>query len=426
MARKGVLRQLKPLVQSLAGSSRTQKVRSRRRGGRRGGVQTTKGSRPRTVNNPSWGRSLPAAYASHVRPRFNISSRTATTAVVSGCDLIYPIPATLNPDSETIFSIFPANPAYWAGTRIAQFAPAYQNYRPLAFTVSYIPQVAVTQAGTVFMGTLWNEAAPSDNIQQSLFTSNGGCLTQCYVPCDSVIKCGSNLQQNLFKTSGALGPNTCPFIFLAGVRGADVVPGYFYVTYTYEFKNPIGSAWEFNVRQQIQVSQASNLLTGANRTFVLLEGTNGYGPGTQFDVEGTGTFYYQGTEVTLAGTAVGQLYSNRQWSPITQGNLSITSINIAAPPPWNNQQVNLTGWVEGDGDTDPSAATVRWTPLTRVLSFRAASSGAPAAGTYYIELPTAATGISSVNTEFGSSVFARNTGPNFTIPEIFSVSNPGL
>lgn len=305
---------LSKVLGSLAGSSKSQMKRSRGRGRRRGGVQPTNLSRPRTVNNTS-GRALPAAYAAHVRPRFNVISRTPTSATISGCDLIYPIPAELEPGQDTIFSIFPANPAYWAGTRVAQFAIAYQNYRPLKFNVSYIPQVAVTQSGTVFMGTLWNEAAPTNNIQQSLFTSNGGCLTQCYVPCDSLVHCGRNLQQNLFTMAGELNPNSCPFLFLAGVRGSEMVPGYFYVTYTYEFKNPIGSAWKFAVNANTTVAALRSLARADNTTAVLLNQAGGYGPGTELDVEvvsGQPKIFYHGSPVDLPDTTAIQVYTNSQ------------------------------------------------------------------------------------------------------------------
>lgn len=267
--------------------------------------------RPRTVSNPSWGRSLPAAYASHVRPRFNVFSRSATAARVSGCDLVYPIPDSVEADGANIFALIPCNPAYWTGTRIAQFAPAYMNYRPLSITFSYIPQVAVTQAGTVFMGTVWNGAAPASNIQQSLVTSNGGCLTQCYVPCDTTINLGSNLPQNLFTLSGALGPDSSPFLFLAGVRGASVIPGYFYVSYTYEFKNPIGQAWDYGRSNVLTGSNIPTESSHPNSSLVLLSQSGAYGPGTIFDLENDGVFY-QGTSVTLSPSSYVIEFFNQQ------------------------------------------------------------------------------------------------------------------
>lgn len=339
---KNMARMIAQLQRSVAGLKKPQQ-RTNRGGGRRRG-----GARPANTpgTNRSMTRAMPAAYAAHVRPRFNVSSRTATSAVVSGCDLIYPIPATLAANSDTIFAMFPANPAYWMGTRISQFAPAYQNYRPLSFRVSYIPQVAVTQQGTVFMGTLWNEAAPTDNIQQSLFTSNGGCLTQCYVPADTTIKLGRNLQQNLFTMNEALNPDTCPFMFLAGVRGADVVPGYFYVTYTYEFRNPIGSAWAFNTSGLTTIGALSTLPTYANMTFVLAQQAGGFGPGTQLDLELDGKVFYHGSEITLDPTVTGVLYSNSQ-STITTNTLAsyfkLTSVSSG------DRVVPFSSFVQGTG-----------------------------------------------------------------------------
>lgn len=285
-------------------------------------------SRPRTVTNPSWGRSLPAAYASHVRPRFNVATRSATGAVVSGCDLVYPLPNMVATDTDYLFAVIPSNPAYWAGTRIAQFAPAYMNYRPIAMTFSYIPQVAVTQPGTVFMGTLWNGAAITTNLQQTLVTSNGGCLTQCYVPCDTKIQLGTNLQMNLFTMSGDLNPTTSPFIFLAGVRGADVVPGYFYVTYTYEFKNPIGQSWLYGNSGQSTVSEISSIPRYGNRSLVLLEGVSGFGPGTILDVEGNDSLYYRGSPVTLPATTNVLMLYNEQSSKAAGGLQSSTVITM--------------------------------------------------------------------------------------------------
>lgn len=291
-------------------------------------VALTRLRRPRTVSNPSWGRSLPAAYASHVRPRFNVFSRSATSAKVSGCDLVYPIPETIAADGANIFALIPCNPAYWTGTRIAQFAPAYMNYRPLSLTFSYIPQVAVTQAGTVFMGTIWNGAAPSTNIQQTLVTSNGGCLSQCYVPCDTTINLGSNLQQNLFTLSGSLNPDTSPFLFLAGIRGASIVPGYFYVSYTYEFKNPIGQAWDYGRSAVLTGTQIPAISAHPNSSLVLLSQSGDYGPGTIFDLESDGV-YYQGSPVLISPSAyVINFYNEQQLSQNPQS-LVVSGIEVA-------------------------------------------------------------------------------------------------
>lgn len=270
---------------------------------------------------PRNNRALPAAYASHVRARFNIVSRNANRCIVSGCDLVYSIPSLLESAGDTIFTVIPSNPSYWLGTRIARMAPAYQNFRPLLFKCSYIPQVAVTQAGTVFMGTLWDQAAPSQNIQQTLVTSNGGQLTQCYIPADTNIALGNNLQQNLFQTTGSLSSDSNPFIFLAGVRGATVVPGYFYVTYRYEFRNPIGDAWTFVNTGLTTVANLPEQQASANGTIILLNQTGSLGPGTQLDRESDG-FYYNGSPIELEDQTPVVFFNNFQTSSNTQARMS--------------------------------------------------------------------------------------------------------
>lgn len=326
-------RTLAPLVTALKSPGRKRNTRRLKRRNR--------SSRTRTVNNPAWGRSLPAAYASHVRPRFNVVARTATSCTVSGCDLVYAIPRiVVNDSGDALFAVITANPAYWSGTRIAQFAPAYMNYRPIRMTFSYIPQVAVTQQGTVYMGTLWNGAAPVTDIQQTLFTSNGGCLTQCYVPCDTTIKLGTNLQYNLFQLNEDINPKSNPFLFLAGIAGADVVPGYFYVTYTYEFKNPIGQAWFY---EYLSTQSVSNVTTqpNYNTSIVLLQQDAELGPGTVLQVENRtsggdsiiGT-YYNGSLHPLSADTKVMVYRNFQSRTVAElqvNDSTITPVNPSAP-----------------------------------------------------------------------------------------------
>lgn len=284
--------------------------------------------RSRTL--PQRTAALPAAYANHVSPRFQIISRTANSCTISGCDLVYPIPAQLQSNGDILFAVIPSNPAYWLGTRISQMAPAYMNYRPITFRVSYIPQVAVTQEGTVFMGTFWNAAAPEENLQQSLFTSNGGMLTQCYIPADTTVKLGKNLQQRLFTMNDSLNTDTSPFVFMAGVRGSSVVPGYFYVSYTYEFRNPIGSAWTYYVSKPVKVLDSSLLPKYRNMSVILLNQDGDFGPGTILDYEDDGTFSYHGSLVQLKSATSIQIFANEQSSLTTRlskSALSYSSVN---------------------------------------------------------------------------------------------------
>lgn len=331
-----VNRLVRNLGKTLAGRPKTRKSSKRRNTNRR-----------RRNNNNRVNRALPAAYASHVRARFTILSRNSTRCVVSGCDLVYAIPADLTSSGDTIFTVIPCNPAYWLGTRIARIAPAYQNYRPLSFRVSYIPQVAVTQAGTVFMGTLWDQAAPTQNIQQSLVTSNGGQLTQCYIPADSNVILGRNLQQNLFKITGALDTDTNPFLFLAGVRGATVVPGYFYVTYRYEFKNPIGDAWTFVNSGLSTVGDLPAQQASANGTLILLNQFGSLGPGTQLDRESDG-IYYQGSPIELDAQTQVVYLNNFQTALQTVSTMSLNVPTIIDSIVVDDVEYPLTDFLPGD------------------------------------------------------------------------------
>lgn len=294
---------------------------------------------------------MPAAYASHIRPRFSILSRSNRHCVVSGCDLIYKIPATLNSSGDALFSVITANPAYWKGTRIGRIAPAYQTYRPLSFKVSYIPQVAVTQSGTVFMGTLWDMAPPQDNLQQSLLTSNGGQLTQCYIPADSTVALGRNLQQNLFKMTGALDTDTNPFIFCVGVAGANVIPGYLYVTYQYELRNPIGDSWTFVNSGITTVSSLPVQDNTANGSIILMNQVSTLGPGTILDREnGADQFYYHGSRVDLP-EQTNVLYLNN-----FQTALNTAARNIDVAPILDRTYINRYSFNSSASNTFAEAA----------------------------------------------------------------------
>lgn len=286
----------------------------------------------------AWSRALPASYASHVKAAFRMS-RTGDGVRVSGCDLVTPLPSvieTVSGTNEYLFAVITANPLYWTGTRIAQIGAAYMNYRPLSMVFRYIPQVAVTQAGTVIMGTLWNGSAPSADLQQTLLTSNGGCMINCYVPGNTRVKLGTNLQQNLFTCNGDINPDTSPFIFVATTRGCvsngnsneQVVPGYFYVEYEYEFKNPIGQSWTYLRSAPVEYSSVDWSLP--NRSIVLLQQAAGFGPGTVLDVEvdgGSTVVKYRGTTVTLPTSTYVQAFQNGQNSAITGIALATVATN---------------------------------------------------------------------------------------------------
>jgi hypothetical protein len=190
--------------------------------------------KPNKGNGKPKNRKIAAANVRNMNRDFKILYQDGTTVRVTGRDLVYKIPSKLTSTiNNQIITVIPANPCYWLGTRIAALAQGYQNFRPLNMKFTYIPQVAVTQQGNVICGTLWNQAPSNENIQQSLRTSNGGMLSQCYKSFTSVVRMKSNLQFNLYKTAGTFDQESNPFIFMAmGVGTTDsdgdqITPGYF-------------------------------------------------------------------------------------------------------------------------------------------------------------------------------------------------------
>lgn len=216
-------------------------------------------------------RRMPAAQVMGAPKQFQTIRTTGTSAIVNGCDLVYQIPDSLSTEFQNsqVISIIPCNPAYWSGTRVAAVAAGYQNFRPMYFEVIYVPQCAVTQQGNVIGGTLWNQAPSTENLQQTLKTSNGGMLTQCYSKQNAIVKLGNNLQYNLFRMGGAIDQESNPFIYIAlGIATTDsennrIVPGYFYVRYTFQFKNPIGTGIQYANSQLIDLSSKEKYLLNA-------------------------------------------------------------------------------------------------------------------------------------------------------------------
>jgi len=251
---------------------------------------------------------MAAAYTRNVPKTFNTMQLSGTSAIVSGTDLIYKIPTQLIGDTTTsVITLIPANPAYWTGTRISAIAQGYQNYRPLNFKVHYIPQCAVTQQGNVLAGTLWNEVPTEDNLQQTLKTSNGGTLTQCYKPAISTVRMKTNLQYNLYRMGGAIDQESNPFTFMAlqiGCTDANsqpIIPGYFYITYKYILKNPIGTGIIYQNKGRTTLDASTQVLNNSVAYTLTQQILNNITipTGTRLDVEkqqnGQVEVYYNGT-----------------------------------------------------------------------------------------------------------------------------------
>lgn len=264
------------------------------------------------------GRKIAAASAKNFNKKFTILRQNGNSVRVTGRDLIYSIPDDLTAPIQTsnVITVIPANPAYWKGTRIAALASGYQNYRPILFKITYIPMCAVTQQGNVIGGTIWDDGLDNANIQQSLRTSNGGFMTQCYVPHTTRIRPKSNLQFNLYRMGGDFSSTSNPFVFIAIAVGCKnqndqrIIPGYFYVTWSFELKNPIGSINTFNNSGLIQYEDIENEM---NTTLINLDINSEIPFGAYIQIEeeeGELVPYYNDTQIDILGPTPTWVFSS--------------------------------------------------------------------------------------------------------------------
>lgn len=191
---------------------------------------------------------------------------------------------------------------------------------------------AVTQQGNVIGGTIWDDGLDNDNIQQSLRTSNGGFLTQCYVPHSTTIRPKTNLQFNLYRIGGDFDTKANPFLFIAIAIGCKdtnnkrIVPGYFYVTWSFELKNPVGANSSF---YNTGLVEYSNITPQMNNTMVNLLTTTDIPFGAYIDLETDSNSnkltYYNGTQVTVENNTPVWCFSS-----VTKGSnrTNTTKINI--------------------------------------------------------------------------------------------------
>lgn len=191
--------------------------------------------------------------------------------ILEGEDLIIPTPDALptNATSWPIFLSIPANPLYWKGTRVSGIAAVYQQYRPLKFEVEYVPQVPVTCPGQVIYGTLYNKGVSKEAFQQTLMTSNGGGMTQCYLKSHSHVICNKKtLPLTLYNTFDSMNENVAnPFNWVAHYSGqwsgqgtaTTSQPGWVWVKWRYLFSVGLGSqSGEVIVYNQTDAAMAAS------------------------------------------------------------------------------------------------------------------------------------------------------------------------
>nr|FAA04036.1 TPA: coat protein precursor alpha [Sheep associated noda-like virus] len=255
-------------------------------------------------------RSKPAA---HVRTNraYMTTTRNGNNVRVSGYDLIY------NTDEGIVegpFCTVTCNPAYWTGTRVAAIANAYAQYRPLHICFDYFPQVSTMTNGNIITGTIWNNNTGGNNLQQSLATSNGGKIFPVYSTCRIPIKLATNLNQNLFNFQGYIDSETNPFVFLATTQQSNnLVPGYFMVSYVFEFKNPLGEGFDYDTDVKLAGDITSDDVWETTSA-MLLSSTNAAAIGTKLVVQvidGAIQFFLGGSRIGMLADCILKLFKSK-------------------------------------------------------------------------------------------------------------------
>lgn len=256
--------------------------------------------------------------------RVTTRSGSKDTTIIRGSEIVNAIPFQLTDTEDAIFGVIPANPCYWLGTNIAQQAANYGAYRPLRIRYRYIPQVSVNHNGAVQIGTLWSTAVSISALSQTLMTSPGGKLAQCYATFSKNIPL-SGLQQEFFNTNGELKQSTNPFYIVAYNRGASknneneqyIIPGTIIIDYVYKFTNKLGSSMIYGRINNVKWSEFELDKAHANMSFVVRNG--GLPPLTTLDID-DGKLLYNGSTVgSVSSALVGDVYWNDPGANSTEG-----------------------------------------------------------------------------------------------------------
>jgi hypothetical protein len=168
--------------------------------------------------------------------------------------------------------------------------------------------------GNVMVGTIWNNNTNTNNLQQTLATSNGGKIFPVYATTRIPVKLQTNLSQNLFDFQGYLDSKTNPFMFIATTQQSNnIIPGYFMVSYTFEFKNPIGEGFEYDT----EVKSAGDISKDdvwETTTGVLLSSTTAAAIGTKLIlqvIDGAVQYFLGGSRVGLVADVILKLFKSR-------------------------------------------------------------------------------------------------------------------
>lgn len=180
---------------------------------------------------------VPSAIANVSKTQYSIRNNSANSVRVAGRDYLGKV-QMLNGNICWQVSV---NPVGWAGTRVANVARTYSNYRPLRFVVHYMTNVATTQAGCLYFGTVWGDSVVDPVNPAGLLTSDGGTQFSVWKNQTCPISF-RNLPQRAFYTEDTHGTDSEPLTAVMTCQDPSnglvaIAVGSVFVEYEYEFAN---------------------------------------------------------------------------------------------------------------------------------------------------------------------------------------------
>lgn len=251
-------------------------------------------------------------------------------------------------------------------------------------------------SGNVVCGTLWNNVSGTDNIQQVLATSNGGRIFPVYESNEIDISLKTNLNQNLYNFQGYLDTDTNPFVFVALTQQTNnITPGYFMVSYQYEFKNPLGEGFDYSTLTTT-AGDITKEDVWETTTAVLLSTTTVAAIGTKLVVKVVDDaiqFFLGGSRVGVLADAIFKLFrstprkstkQNQEYQDLVDA-YKITACNITLEQTINGSAVNTMITL------DPTPGMLK---LENLLKFSELMNGADytAVGGLFFDLVQVGTG----------------------------------
>lgn len=216
------------------------------------------------INKPK-ARKAPKFVPKRYRPRRvqnNVPFEFNNASIVrfKGSELVYTMGAL--PTVNDITSIITSNPRYnTAAIRLYNMARGYQQWRPIALSLEWVPTCPTTSTGMVTMGTNWNTTVPAASAQSSLIASNGGVAGAVYSKLFSKPDLRGRMSQRWYYFN-SMDEDSNPFSF--AVINNLASSGFFRLHYDYQFSNPTTQLYNYTVTigsQAINTKSDSTIVT---------------------------------------------------------------------------------------------------------------------------------------------------------------------